>query len=124
MSELKETLKQIFADGVDGVMFFPTEEETEISVKGFTYNQKSKYIISDLGNHFHIILYKFDEEGNISSPDNFDAILTDPYVYISNIIDCGFYGIVTKKTKRSKKFVNDLYKQLKSTICNVTLKYA
>ena len=32
MKELKETIKQFFADGVDGVIFVPCDQEIEIDV--------------------------------------------------------------------------------------------
>ena len=115
MSEMKETIKTIFADGVDGISFLPSSE-FEINVSGFHYTKKSKYEICNLGNVYHIMLYKCDDDGCAYHHDNFTAVLTDPHVYVNNIINCGFYGVVVKKTKTSTKFMKSVYQKVLDTI--------
>lgn len=113
MNNLKETLKEMFDDNVDGVTFLPSGELHNVEIKGFNYNTKSKYEKSDLGNSFHIMLYKCLDDGTIIQNDLFTATLTDPYVYVHHLIVCGFFGVVSKKTKKSSKFIKDVYKTLK-----------
>lgn len=110
---IEETLKQFFDDGVDGVSFIPLDEDLNIDLRGFKYDKKSKYDTHEIGQVYHIVIYKMHDSGKIHHLDNFDAILTAPYVYISNLIKCDFFGIVTKKTKVSKKFINKLFDQIK-----------
>lgn len=113
MNNIKEIVKMVFDDGVDGISFFPSEDEANLDIRGFMYNKKSKYEIHEnLGHRYHIILYKSDENRVVCEPDNFTAILTDPRVYVSNMINYGFYGLVVKKTKTSTKFINGLYKKI------------
>ena len=112
--ELKEIIKQIFDDGVDGVSFLPTREDfSEIDVKGFSYDKKSKYEKYKIGHKYHIFLYKCNEDGEVIHIDFFDAILTDPVVYAVHIIDCNFYGIIAKKTKSSSKIIKSIYNKIK-----------
>ena len=112
MDNLKEILKEMFDDNVDGVTFLPSMDFDDVEIKGFNYNTKSKYEVNHLGNDFHIILYRCSDTGMIIDNDLFVATLTDPYVYVHHIITCGFFGIVSKKTKRSSKFIKDIYKTL------------
>jgi hypothetical protein len=115
---IKEAIKQIFADDADGVTFLPANGDlTKLDIKGFKYSKKSKYETSNLGHLYHIMIYKCDDDGMITHPDNFVATLTDPYVYVSSIIECGFYGVVTRKTKASNKFMKEMFSGLlKSTV--------
>lgn len=109
---IKETVKEIFDDGVDGITFLPQGDIDNLQIRGFLYDKKSKYEVSGLGNLFHIVLYKCDGNGIITHKDNFVAVLTDPYVYASHVIECGFFGIITKKTKSSSKFIKELYSKV------------
>ena len=109
---LKETIKEMFATGIDGITFFPHKDgDFGVELGGFSFNKKHKYDTNHLGHVYHIMLCKTDEDGIILNPDRFESTLTDPYVYVSNIISCGFYGIVMKKTNKSKKIANELFKQ-------------
>ncbi len=108
MNQLKEILKEIFDENVDGVSFLP-DEDFNLDIKGFQYNKKSKYEKYDLGQMYHIILYKCDDDGSILNPDHFSAILTDPYVYVNSLINSGFYGVVAKKNKQSKKYMKHVF---------------
>lgn len=113
MQTTKEIIRQIFADNADGVTFLPANGSlTDMNITGFKYSKKSKYEINHLGHVYHIMIYKCNKHGDITHPDNFVAILTDPYVYVSSIIECGFYGVVTKKTKASNKFIKDMFQGL------------
>lgn len=110
--QLNEELKIMFNDGVDGVHFIPIKNNG-IDIKGFLYDKKSKYDKQELGHVYHIVIYQCTPNGKIYSLDNFDAILIDPSVYITNLINCDFFGVVSKKTKQSHKFIKTLLKQLK-----------
>lgn len=113
MITIKEAIKEIFDDNADGVTFLPTDEE-DLNIKGFNFTKRSKYEKHTLGYVYHILLFKNNFKENKLDSDNFTAILTDPYVYVSSIIDCGFYGVVVKKTKQSSKIINEIYKSMSS----------
>lgn len=108
----KEIIKKIFEGDPDGITFLPTPS-LDLTLAGFMYQRKSKYEKSNAGHHlYHIMIYKSDKHGNVYHPDNFTAILTDPYVYVNHLVQCGFFGMVVKKTKSSTRFVNDVYKKV------------
>lgn len=114
MQTMKELLKQLFDDDIDGVSFIPDERNVDdLCIRSFTYKRRGKVQTQELGDTYHILIYKQDSENNVAHSDNFTAILTDPHEYANWIINCGFYGIISKKTKSSTKFVNDIYKKIK-----------
>lgn len=115
---IEETIKQFFDEGVDGVSFMPINSDLDLDLKGFRYNSRAKYETYNLGHKYHILIYKVCDDGYIQNLDNFEAILTAPYTYVSNLIKCDFFGVVSKKTTRSKKFVSDIHAQMKSSIRN------
>lgn len=107
---IKSLVKELFDENVDGIAFFPKNND-ELDLRGFEYNKKSKYVTHTLGNMYHIMIYKVNENGYLIDKDNFEAILTDPHVYASNLIICGFYGVIVKKTKKSRKFIDELFEK-------------
>lgn len=114
MSIIKTAIQEIFEGEVDGVTFLPKNKKREIDLKGFTFvGKRLKYQKSELGHFYHIMIYKANEFGDAVNIDKFEAILTDPSVYISNLIECGFFGVVIKKTKTSKKIIDNLYNGIK-----------
>ena len=92
-------------------------KKDSIQVRGQMYNEPGEKIGgSSMGDLYHIILFRDDKEDpeKYSDFDNFDAILTSPVEYISNLIKSGWYGIVAKKTTTSHRFIDktlDLFKQ-------------
>jgi len=116
MHELNEIVGGIFDNDSDGISFLPTDTEGNLQISGFIYSRKYKQIKSDLGNFYHIVVFKADDFGDITHSDHFTAILTDPRVYVTNLIKCDFYGVVTKQTTGSKRFISDIVKKFKITL--------
>lgn len=115
MSELQEIVSTIFDNESDGISFFPSDREGNLQINGFVYSRKYKEYVSELGNYYHILVYKANDFGDIYHRDNFTAILTDPRVYVTNLIKSDFYGLVAKKTTGSKKFVTEIYRKMKTS---------
>lgn len=111
---MKDIIREIIDDKViDGICFNPMNDDGDVAFSGFKYDKKSKYELGPLGHRYHILVYKLCDDGFVINLDLFEATLTDPTIYINNIIGSGFYGVVFKKTKRSKKIANDLYAKYK-----------
>jgi hypothetical protein len=119
MKEIREIVKSIFREGMDGITFVPNiEDNTSLQIRGFDFKIKSKYKKTDVGNIYHVLLFKCDETGKAKDIDNFTAVLTDPHVYTSNLISCDFYGVVAKQTAKSKKIINEMFEHLKLQALN------
>ena len=108
-----EFLKEVAEADYDTIFFIPGPEEDSVQVEGSQYKDRGvKVGGSDLGDEFHIILFKEDEDGNPCELDKFDAILGEPLEYISTLIPMDWYGIVCRKTTTSGKFVKNLFDNL------------
>jgi len=63
-----------------------------------------------LGNTFLMIFFKTDDEGMPFLDEITEAILSDPEVYIQNIVGTGLFGCIVRKTPRALKFVDEYIK--------------
>jgi hypothetical protein len=63
---------------------------------------------SNMGDAYHILIYRNHETDPelYKDVDCFDAILSHPFEYISNMIKGGWYGIVARKTSKSREFID------------------
>jgi hypothetical protein len=103
MQELKE---------FDAIFFMPVENDN-IHIQTNLYKNKGTPIEgSAVGDKWYVILFQEDDEKNddewiIKNFDTFEAIFSDPREYISDLIKCGWYGIVSRKTTTSENFYRD-----------------
>ena len=121
MSAILDTLRE-FAKHDHDAFYFVTDPPKEqkkngksIHFEGFKYNDPGKYEIHDLGQMYHVILFREDKEGLTVDLDLFEGILLDPYYYVSKLIPNGWYGIIAKKSTTSHEFVDEAYGALKKT---------
>ena len=95
----------------DCISFLDGDKEDEIMVRGSHYSDfGEKAPGSPLGDMYHIITFRdsHEEEGCYGEFESCEGILIDPLEYISRMIQLGYYGIVSKKTSTSEKFVQRL----------------
>ena len=98
----------------DVLFFIPTNDEGILNIESCQYKKPGDSIGgSELGNEYHISLFRFNKEEGVSDIDTFDAILADPRVYITNLIKDNWYGFVARKTTTSKEFVDDILDKIK-----------
>lgn len=96
----------------DTIFFMPTEKNN-IHVQSNVYKNKGTPIeTSVVGDKWHIILFQEDDEEDdeemcIKNFDTFEAIFSDPREYISDLIKCGWYGIISRKTTTSENFYQE-----------------
>jgi hypothetical protein len=108
-----EFLKEVSQTDYDIIFFIPGPTEDSIEIEGSQYKDRGvKVGGTDLGDEYHIILFKEDEDGKPYELDKFDAILGEPLDYISNLIPMDWYGIVSRKTTTSGILVEKLFDNL------------
>lgn len=114
---MKNYIREIYNEkDHDGFMFM-LDEKDMLDISPFSYKTPSAPIEShDLGLKYHIITYKETVDGEYIDPDIFEAILGDPYHYVSTLIKAGFFGTICKKTKHSLDIVNEMFDDLLDTI--------
>jgi len=95
----------------DAIFFIPHDEDdslTNVSVASYKKDGE-KIGGTELGDFYDIILFRLNEEDDITDLEKFEAILVDPRVYVSRMVKEDWYGLVAKKTTSSDKFVNDTF---------------
>jgi len=115
---LKKYLKLVYDEKKhDGFMFI-LDDKDEVDISPFTYTTRTKPIEThpEIGLKYHIITYKETIDGDIVNLDQFEAIIGNPWHYIGNLIECGFLGTICKKTRTSRRVVNDIYNDLLKVI--------
>lgn len=95
----------------DTIMFVPHEEDDSLTnINVATYKRKGEKVGgTDLGDFYDIILFRMNEEDDITDLEKFEAILVDPRVYVSRMVKEDWYGLVAKKTTTSEDFVNTTF---------------
>ena len=103
-------------DDYDALSFVPTEDD-KIVVQSSRYVNRGEPVEStEIGNKWHVILFRIDEEDGPKDIDHFEGIFSDPREYISGLIPSGWYGMVAKKTTTSKAFVDDMLARVKEVL--------
>jgi hypothetical protein len=107
-----EYLKEFDKAKPDAFYFLPSKDN-KIVMESLTYKDYGvKVGGSELGDEYHIILFKEDKDGNMSSLDMFDAVLISPYEYLSRMMPDGWLGLIAKKTTTSFDFVKNTFNKL------------
>lgn len=115
---MKEYLEEIFdIEKHDGFTFTPLESETMCAteIKAFNYVEKGDIVPgTDMGNKYHVVLYRESDDG-ISHQDHFIPILGDPAHYGARLIENGWFGMISRYTTTSEKYIKPIYDLLIST---------
>ena len=112
-----ECFKEFKEDNPDAIFFLPGDEKDQLHIEGATYKEAGEKLGgSYLGDSYHIILFKEDDDNEgIYDIDRFDAILVEPFEYMSGLIPANWYGIVAKRTTTSTSFINNVFDKLKES---------
>jgi len=109
-----EFLKKLNEEDYDTYLFLPGEQENNVHVQGSMYKDPgTKLDGSMLGDCYHIILFKEDDDGSVINLDLFEAILSSPLEYISMLMPNDWYGIICKKTTTSHPYVQKTFDNIK-----------
>lgn len=116
---MKNYLKEVYKEEEHDGFIFMLDEDEMLDISPFTYKEPGDPIEThELGFKYHIITYKETLDGEIIDPDMFEAIIGNPYHYVANLIEIGFFGTICKKTKHSFKIVNDMFQDLIKVVEN------
>ena len=97
----------------DAFFFLPGEDENTVHLEGAVYKEQGEKVGgSAMGDSYHVILFREAPDGQLIDIDRFNAIFVDPVVYMSSLIESGWFGILTKMTTTSEKFINSTFAKL------------
>jgi len=109
-----ESLKHLKDEKLDTYTFFPSEVDGQIHFKGSNYAVPgTKLDGSEMGDCYHIILFKESEEETVIHLDRFEAILIDPLEYMSRLLLDGWFGVICKKTTTSHEYIEETFDMIK-----------
>jgi hypothetical protein len=111
-----EILKDFKKNDFDMLMFTPNlKKEDTIDVETVQYIDRGEKIdYSTMGDAYHIVLFREDEDGDVVDFDHFEAILTDCLEYASGLIPYSWYGFICKKTTTSHTILNKILDNIKN----------
>lgn len=106
----------------DGFYFQPTKDEEGVEFNYFKFNEDKdrgyKVEITEMGDKYHIILWKSAEDGLPFIDDNYEAILIEPVVYAQHLVSgtIPMYGVIVRKTTESFKFVESYLEKFEDSV--------
>lgn len=110
-----EMLKDLAKEEYDAYFFLPGPKEDSMYLEGSNYvtpGEKIDGSLHGLGDAYHILLFKEDEDGMVCKADLFDGILGAPLEYISIMIKMDWFGLVCRKTTTSHTFVQSTFDKI------------
>jgi len=111
----------------DGFYFLPGEDEDQMKITFFEFDDKLADSIkvdsnNSVGDVWHIAFFTKNDAGMPVFDDSFEAIFTNPEIYIKNLCGSGLYGCVLRKTDKSAKWFEDYLNKVKSRVIIMKLK--
>lgn len=112
-------------DEYDGFYFTPHEEEGDLNITFFDLKgdlgNSAPVDNSKLGDCWHIAFFRRDKNGIPHFDETFEAIFTDPEVYIKNLVGANLYGCVVRKTEKSTKWFEEYLENAKESVDRLKL---
>jgi hypothetical protein len=106
----------------DGFLFLPAddvaEDEDGIEFRFIKYKNDlgAPIEFNDIGEKYHVALFKQDENGDFQFLETFEAIFSDPLTYVRNLVGCNLFGTMVKKKERSVEWFEEYLTDIKSSV--------
>jgi len=69
---------------------------------------------------FHVVLFKEDDKGKPKFDSNFEAIFLDPVEYVKGLIGSNLYGVLLKKTEKSREWIDNYIRDTEQKIIELS----
>jgi hypothetical protein len=114
MLEYLKKLKNDPEGPYDAIFFLPGNKEDEVHIEASVLKDKGEPLGgSPMGHTYEVVLFQDDSVNDeIYNIDRFEAIFSDPYEYISNLIPQNWFGMVVRKTTTSGPFVQKIFDKM------------
>ena len=114
MLDFLKKLKEDPDGPYDAIFFLPGDKEDEIHIEGNLFKNAGEPIGgSEMGPLYEVVLFRDDKENDkLYAVDRFEAVFSDPYEYISNLIPQDWFGMIVKKTTTSSGFIQRIFDKL------------
>jgi hypothetical protein len=106
----------------DGFLFLPADDaaEDEDGIE-FRFIKYKDYLgapveFTEIGEKYHVALFKQDENGDFQFLETFEAIFSDPLTYVRNLVGCKLFGTIAKKKENSTPWFNEYLTGVKNNV--------
>ena len=110
-SIMDDNLKDEF---YDGFMVAP-DDEGNVDISFFELNNKysrgNPIEGTEVGDKYHVILFKSNKENEMNFDDTFEAIFRDPVYYATSLLP-KFYGMFIKKTDKTVEWFESFLQEV------------
>lgn len=102
----------------DGVYFHPSEDDSGLEMAFFKAETDlgSPIESTEIGDMFHFMFFRMDENGLPKFDETFDAVLGDPMKYLTGLVGSGLFGCLLRKTERSHIWMKEYLDQANKRI--------
>ena len=101
----------------DGFFFTPGDNDNQIDLSFFrTKSREMGQPIEStkMGDMFHVAFFRKGEDGLPQFDEEFEAVFSDPRVYVRNLLGANIYGTFLRKTEKSGEFWKEYLDDAKS----------
>lgn len=113
MIEIPKALRD---EPFDAFFFLPGEKEDTIHLEGATYRDPGEKLGgSNMGDSYHVILFREADDGELVDIEQFEAVFVDPLTYVSRMLGINWFGVMAKKTTTSNTFIQNTFDKLTKT---------
>jgi len=100
-------MNEVSAENFDGFYFLPTNSDDEMRLAYFKVKEGvlgEPLKTNSIGDMFHVAFFRKNKEGFPVFDEEFEAIFSDPKVYVKNLIGSNIYGTFLRKSENSGEF--------------------
>ena len=110
-------MNEVSSENFDGFYFLPTESDNEMQLAFFKVKEGvlgQPVKTNSIGDMFHVAFFRKDDEGKPVFDEEFEAIFSDPKVYVKNLLGSNIYGAFLRKSENSGEFWKEYLDDAKS----------
>lgn len=116
MEIISGDISMLNAKQFDGFYILPTKDKDGIKLSYFDFKDDfvkgEKIQGTNIGDMYHVIFMKEGKDGNPELDDHFEAIFSDPEVYVKGLLGAEVYGCMVRKTENSSGWVEEYLKRV------------
>ena len=101
----------------DGFYFLPTKSDNEMHLAFFKLKDENLGVpvkTNSIGDMFHVAFFRKGDDGLPQFDEEFEAVFSDPKVYVRNLLGANIYGTFLRKTEKSGEFWKEYLDDAKS----------
>lgn len=110
-------MNEVSSSNFDGFYFLPAESDEDMQLAFFKVKDGvlgEPVKTNSIGDMFHVAFFRKGEDGLPQFDEEFEAVFSDPKVYVRNLLGANIYGTFLRKTEKSGEFWKEYLDDAKS----------